>query len=192
MLFRSIANVNGASRPKGVGGNFSVERPVHSGSDRSPIMSRNHSLGDSSHSRLATPGQHKAAAQRPHPKTSNWHCRPGAEFQASELPVLKQSFALNLKVGSVRTLVRFGAVPKSRRHSCSFTDVCPAYMPICFETKQPYFMDRVSRVSVSDAGVARHTPTQVRRSHSRGRLPSSAVSHCLNTKIGARSSFVFR
>jgi hypothetical protein len=34
---------NSRNRPKGVGGNFPVERPVHSGSDRSPIMSKHQS-----------------------------------------------------------------------------------------------------------------------------------------------------
>ena len=74
-LSRSMA---GSSRPKGVGGNFSVERPVHSGSDRSPVMSRKSELGDSSHSRQASPGQHKAAAERLQANGSNWNCRPTA------------------------------------------------------------------------------------------------------------------
>ena len=62
--------------------------------------------GQSGHSRVPTDDREKFGAERLHPMLANWRCRPGAELQASGLPAVKQSFALNLEVGSIRTLVR--------------------------------------------------------------------------------------
>jgi len=71
-----VKGSNRRCRPKGVGGNFSVERPVHSGSDRSPIMSRNHSSATAVIRSWQLPANTRSLLKWRHPKTSNWHCRP--------------------------------------------------------------------------------------------------------------------
>ena len=63
-------------RPKGVRGDFLVDRPVHFGNGRSPNSSSKFEFGDSSRSQAPPGDRDTNSVERLHSKVANWRARP--------------------------------------------------------------------------------------------------------------------
>jgi hypothetical protein len=85
----------GRCRPKGVGGPFSIERPVRTCKRSLAKQGLKAEPGDSGHSRVANADPEQFEGERLHLVVANWRCRPKPEVQIARFASAKQPLALN-------------------------------------------------------------------------------------------------